>query len=108
VQPWHRNGTRALRKEPKYYLWDWSQVSDPGARGENLIASALLKSVHWWTETGRGDFGLHFVRDKQKREVDCAGPGHFGKLCPPDQAASSIPPRHSVGVRPSSPQFGRR
>jgi len=30
----------------------------------------LLKSVHWWTETGQGSFGLHFVRDKQKREVD--------------------------------------
>lgn len=35
-----------------------------------LVASALLKSVHWWTETGQGDFGLHFVRDKQKHEVD--------------------------------------
>lgn len=26
--------------------------------------------MHWWTETGQGSFGLHFVRDKQKREVD--------------------------------------
>lgn len=70
VKPWHRNVARALRKEPKYYLWDWSQVGDAGARAENLIASALLKSVHWWSETGQGNFGLHFVRDKQKREVD--------------------------------------
>lgn len=70
VRPWHRNVTRALRKEPKYYLWDWSQVDDPGARAENLVASALHKAVNWWTESGRGDFSLHFVRDKQKREVD--------------------------------------
>lgn len=70
VKPWHRNVARAFRKEPKYYLWDWSQVDDAGARAENLVASALLKSVHWWTETGQGNFGLHFVRDKQKREVD--------------------------------------
>lgn len=70
VKPWHRNVARALRKEPKYYLWDWSQVDDAGARAENLVASALLKAVHWWTETGQGEFGLHFIRDKQKREVD--------------------------------------
>ena len=70
VRPWHRNVARALRKEPKYYLWDWSQVADPGARAENLVASALHKAVHWWTESGQGDFSLHFVRDKQKHEVD--------------------------------------
>lgn len=70
VKPWHRNVARALRKEPKYFLWDWSQVESPGARAENLVASALLKAVHWWTESGLGDFDLHFVRDKQKREVD--------------------------------------
>ena len=70
IRPWHRNVTRSLRKEPKFYLWDWSQVEDSGARAENLVACALLKAVHWWTESGRGEFGLHFVRDKQKREVD--------------------------------------
>ncbi|MBB3059444.1 ATP-binding protein [Microbulbifer rhizosphaerae] len=70
VKPWHRNIARALRKEPKYFLWDWSQVDDPGARAENLVASALLKATHWWTETGLGEFSLHFIRDKQKREVD--------------------------------------
>ena len=70
VKPWHQNVARALRKEPKYYLWDWSQVDDPGARAENMVASALLKAVNWWTETGEGSFDLHFIRDKQKREVD--------------------------------------
>lgn len=70
VRPWHQNVARALRKEPKYYLWDWSLVEDVGARHENLVASALLKATHWWTETGMGQFVLHFVRDKEKREVD--------------------------------------
>ena len=70
IRPWYKNVTRGLRKEPKYYLWDWSQVDDPGARAENLVASALLKAVHWWTQSGHDDFGLHFVRDKEKREVD--------------------------------------
>ena len=37
---------------------------------ENLVADALLKAVHWRTETGRVQFSQHFLRDKQKREVD--------------------------------------
>ena len=26
--------------------------------------------MHWWNDSGQGEFGLHFIRDKQKREVD--------------------------------------
>ena len=70
VTPWFKNLNRALRKEPKFYLWDWSQVNDIGARNENLVACALLKATQFWTEIGRGSFVLHFLRDKEKREVD--------------------------------------
>ena len=70
VRPWYKNVTRSLRKEPKYFLWDWSQVKDPGARAENMVASALLKAVHTWSDRGQGDFALHFIRDKERREVD--------------------------------------
>lgn len=70
VSPWHKNLSRALRKEPKFYLWDWSQVADTAARFENIVASALLKATQYWTEVGRGRFALHFLRDKEKREVD--------------------------------------
>ena len=70
VTPWHRNVAGSLRKEPKHYLWDWSQVRDRGARAENLIASALLKFTRWRTEQGHGVYALHFLRDKQKRGVD--------------------------------------
>ncbi len=70
VRPWWRNVARALRKEPKYYLWDWSHVPGEGPRRECLVAGALLKAVHFWTDHGFGEYGLHFVRDKQKREVD--------------------------------------
>ena len=44
VRPWTKNVTRSLLKEPKYYLWDWSQCADPGAQNENFIASHLLKA----------------------------------------------------------------
>jgi predicted AAA+ superfamily ATPase len=71
VRPWFRNVAKSLRKQPKLYLWDWSlSAAEGGARYENLIASHLLKSVHWWTDRGLGNFGLYFLRDKTGREVD--------------------------------------
>lgn len=70
LKPWTRNITRSLLKEPKTYLWDWSLVDDPGARAENMIASHLLKAVHFWNDAGLGDYDLFYLRDKEKREVD--------------------------------------
>ncbi len=70
IRPWTKNITRSLLKEPKYYLWDWAQCTDIGARNENFIASHLLKAVHYWSDTGLGDYELFFLRDKEKREVD--------------------------------------
>jgi uncharacterized protein len=46
IRPWTQNVTRSLLKEPKVYLWDWSCVTDHGARVENFVASHLLKSIH--------------------------------------------------------------
>ena len=70
VRPWFRNVANSIRKQPKAYFWDWSVVKAGGMRNENFIASHLLKSVQWWTDAGLGDFELHYVRDKQQREVD--------------------------------------
>jgi len=70
IRPWHRNVTKSLRKQPKVYLWDWSQVADSGQRAENLVASHLLKACHFWTDSGFGTYDLFFLRDKVKREVD--------------------------------------
>ena len=70
IQPWHRNISRSLIKEPKLYLWDWSVIEDPGARIENLLASHLHKAAHFWTDIGLGKYQLHYLRDKDKKEVD--------------------------------------
>lgn len=70
IQPWSNNIPRSLIKEPKTYLWDWVNVDDEGARLENFVASHLLKSVHYWTDRGMGQYALWFIRDKEKREVD--------------------------------------
>lgn len=70
VPPYTRSIARSIRKQPKVYLWDWSEVPDPGARLENLVAGHLLKAAHFWTDGGLGTFELFTVRDKDKREVD--------------------------------------
>lgn len=70
IQPWSKNIPRSLIKDPKTYLWDWINVDEEGSRAENLIASHLLKAVHYWTDCGLGEYALWFIRDKEKREVD--------------------------------------
>ena len=70
VRPWFVNVAKALRKEPKWFLRDWSGLADEGARAETLVACHLLKAVEGWTDLGFGDFELRYLRDKQKREVD--------------------------------------
>lgn len=70
LRPWHTHIARSLRKEPKLYLYDWTAVRDPSARFENMVALHLLKAVTAWTESGEGGFGLHFIRDREKNEVD--------------------------------------
>ncbi|MBQ7252610.1 MAG: ATP-binding protein [Kiritimatiellae bacterium] len=70
VTPWFRNVANSLRKTPKWYLRDWARVADSGQRFETFVACHLLKAVETWTDLGYGDFSLHYLRDKQKREVD--------------------------------------
>jgi hypothetical protein len=47
ITPFGASKIRAVKKEQKLYLWDWSQVEDPGARFENMVASHLLKYCHY-------------------------------------------------------------
>jgi predicted AAA+ superfamily ATPase len=70
IPPYARRLARALTKERKLYLWDWSVLQSPPARFENMVASHLLKAVHAWNDLGLGEYELHYVRDKEKREVD--------------------------------------
>jgi uncharacterized protein len=70
VRPWTKNISRSIIKEPKIYLTDWAGVSEEGKRNENFVACSLLKAVSCWNETGIGDFGLYYIRTKEKREVD--------------------------------------
>ncbi len=61
---------RSLKKEPKLFLWDWSEVNDPGARFENMIASHLLKWIHFLYDYEGYRAELYFLRNVDKKEVD--------------------------------------
>lgn len=70
VTPFTHSAVRSLKKAPKFYLWDWSQVSDEGARFENLVACHLLKLKHALEDQEGYKIGFHYLRDASKREVD--------------------------------------
>ena len=70
IYPYNARTIRSLKKEPKMYLWDWSQISDEAARFENIIASHLLKTVHYLTDIEGYKAELFFLRDIESRETD--------------------------------------
>ncbi len=70
VYPFQGKTIRSLRKEPKLYLWDWSEVEDEAARFENLVGAHLLKFVHLMQDAEGYDIDLRFIRDRDQREVD--------------------------------------
>lgn len=70
VAPFGAARVRAVKKERKLYLWDWSAVPDPGPRFENLVAAQLLKHCHFVEDTQGLLMDLRYMRDTDKREVD--------------------------------------
>ncbi len=61
---------RAVKKEQKHYHFDWSLVPDMPRRFENLLASHLLKWVHYEQDTKGREVDLAYFRDVDGREVD--------------------------------------
>lgn len=70
IMPWTKKISRAIKKESKYYFFDWTMVMDDGAKFENLIAVSLLRLVQRWNELGLGNFDLRYIRNQEGKEVD--------------------------------------
>lgn len=70
IYPFMQRSYRSLKKTPKLYLWDWSELQDEAARFENLIASHLFKFVSWWSDREGYRAKLYFLRDTEQHEVD--------------------------------------
>lgn len=73
IRPWTAKLSKAILKEPKIYFYDTGRVrGDSAARWENLVACHLLKYCEYQQDVQGEDLQLHYVRDKEKREVDFA------------------------------------
>lgn len=70
IYPFSTKTIKSLRKEPKMYLWDWSQIKNEGSKFENIIASHLFKMSHFLYDTEGYKVELSFLRDIEGREVD--------------------------------------
>jgi len=71
VRPYTRSLPRAVLKPPKVYFFDNGDViGDEGARFENLVATSLLKRIHFLEDRDGYRYELRYIRDKEGREVD--------------------------------------
>lgn len=70
VRPYTVKIERAVLKAPRIYFFDNMDVNNPedrilGARFENLVATHLLKRLHFLEESSRDRCGLYCFRDKK-------------------------------------------
>jgi len=70
VAPFGAPRLRAVKQARKHYHTDWSVVPDEAARFENMVASHLLKWVHFQFDTAGRELELRYFRDVDGREVD--------------------------------------
>jgi len=71
IMPYSTKLTRALRKPKKIYFFDNADIKgDNGMKFENLVATHLLKRLHFWEDKTGYRYELRYIRDKEKREVD--------------------------------------
>ncbi len=73
VHPYTKQLTRAIQKPPKVYFFDNADLvfeNDEGPRFENLVATHLLKKIHYLEDSKGFRFDLKYIRDKESREVD--------------------------------------
>ncbi len=71
IAPYGSPKIRAVKKEKKLYLWDWSTLkNNPGAQFENLVASHLLKYCNYIEDSEGDEMELRYLRDTDLREVD--------------------------------------
>lgn len=73
VRPFTKSLPRAVLKPQKVYFFDNADVlGDEGARFENLVATSLLKRLHFLEDRDGYRYELRYIRDKEGREVDFA------------------------------------
>jgi uncharacterized protein len=73
IYPYTKASERAIQKPPKTYFYDNADaLDDHGTRFENLVATHLLKRLHFLEDWTGHRCELSYIRDKEGREVDFA------------------------------------
>jgi predicted AAA+ superfamily ATPase len=72
LRPYSHKINRSILKQPKVYFYDNAELLSEGAKLENLVATHLVKRVHFLQDAFGSQIELTFIRDKEKREVDFA------------------------------------
>ena len=71
IYPYTDNLARSIQKPPKVFFYDNADtLSDAGARLENLVATHLLKYLNYIEDYEGYRCSLHYIRDRDNREVD--------------------------------------
>lgn len=71
ITPYTRNLPRSIQKPPKVYFYDNGDVIEQeGAKLEKLVAATLLKHLNFIEDYYGYRGSLHYIRDKDGREVD--------------------------------------
>lgn len=70
LSPFGSAKIKAVKKEQKHYHYDWSVVSEPGPRFENLVAIHLLKWVKFQQEVRGLEIELRYARSERGEEID--------------------------------------
>lgn len=71
IYPWGTNRLKAVKKRPKLYLWDWSELTAAGPKFENFVASHLLKFCHHLEDTEGDSMELCYLQDVEGgKELD--------------------------------------
>lgn len=71
ITPYTKNIFRSIQKPPKVYFYDNADcIDDKSVRLENLVATHLLKRLQFREDYFGERCQLHYIRDRDGREVD--------------------------------------
>ncbi|MFH1654768.1 MAG: AAA family ATPase [Pseudomonadota bacterium] len=70
LSPYSKKIARSIRKEKKWYFYDWTRVKEPSFRFENMLAVSLLRAAKCWEQMGLFKCKIQYIRTIEKKEVD--------------------------------------
>lgn len=70
LAPYTGNMNRLVKKERKFYFYNFASVKNEGIRFENFAAVELKARLDLWNDSGADKYDLHFIRQRDGKETD--------------------------------------